>query len=64
MLGMFKSVAIHLWCVVRVAELRGDVQTEVVRPVQLFVSEPHHLAVALLDDGLGQHRFNRRIQLL
>lgn len=48
----------YLWGVVRVAELGGDVQPEVVRPVKLFVSKPHHLAIALLDDGLGQHRLN------
>lgn len=48
----------HLWGVVRIAELRGDVQPEVMRPVQLFVSKPHHLAIPLLDDGLGQHRLD------
>ena len=47
--------------VVRVAEFGRDVQPEVARPVQLLVSELHHVAVALLDHGLRQHRLDGRV---
>lgn len=47
-----------------VAELGGDVQPEVARPVQLFVAELNHVAVTLLYDGLGQYRLNGWVELL
>mmetsp|Transcript_34849 Transcript_34849/g.109443 ORF Transcript_34849/g.109443 Transcript_34849/m.109443 type:complete len:531 (-) Transcript_34849:195-1787(-) len=51
----------HLRRVVRVAELRRDVQLEVGRVVQLLVAEADDLAVADLLDGLGEHRLERRV---
>lgn len=48
----------------RIPKLRRDVKSEVVRPVQLFVAQPHHLAVSLLYDCLGQHRFDGRVEFL
>ena len=40
--------------VVRVAQLGGDVEPEVLRVVELLVAEPDRHAVPDLDDGLGQ----------
>lgn len=47
----------------RIAEFCRDVESEVVRPVQLFVAQLYDLAVTLLDDSLGEHGLNGRIQL-
>lgn len=48
----------------RVPELGGNVEAEVVRPVQLFVAQSNNLAVSLFDDGFREDRLDRWIQLL
>mmetsp|Transcript_24325 Transcript_24325/g.56057 ORF Transcript_24325/g.56057 Transcript_24325/m.56057 type:complete len:485 (+) Transcript_24325:1672-3126(+) len=50
--------------VVRVAHLGGDVEAEVLVVVELLVAQLEHAAVADLHDRLGQHRLERRVELL
>ena len=54
----------HLGGVVRVVQLRGEVQLEVGRVVHLLVAELDRQRVAFLDEGLAQHGLEDGVDLL